>query len=124
MIEKGQSLHNSSSLRVPKLEFDKSDLRTEVEKEALLLWVSVSTSVTEATLTQYVDRQMNIMSMRNKAMKRCWLSLIKRTSSIITKPSQVQLLAPVQPFPEPPAFSILLRQPYLTILTSIIAIAI
>jgi hypothetical protein len=45
MIEKGQSLHNSSSLRVPKPEFDKSDLRTEAEKGALLLWVSVSTSV-------------------------------------------------------------------------------
>ena len=124
MIEKGQSLHNSSSLRVPKPEFDKSDLRTEAEKAALLLWVSVSPCVAAATLTQYVDRQMSIMSVRSEAMKRCWLSLIKRTNSIITTLSQVQVLALAQPFPERPGFSVPLHQLYLTTSTSIIAIAI
>jgi hypothetical protein len=37
MIEKGQSLHNSSHLKGPKQPFDKSDLRTEAEKSALML---------------------------------------------------------------------------------------
>jgi hypothetical protein len=67
---------------------------------------------------------MNIMSVRSEAMKRCWLSLIKKTSSIITKLNQVQLLAPAQPFPELLAFSVPLHQLYLTISTSIIGIAI
>lgn len=39
MIEKGQSLHNSSNQKGPKPKFDNIDLRTEAEKSALLLWV-------------------------------------------------------------------------------------